>query len=54
MRQLDDIPVLISNLSAATSGMAMNSQGALHRLSQAEWLKARDDLEKLRGNQELP
>ena len=54
VRQLPDNAKLIGNWAAVKAGLALDTQGLVRRLSQAEWLKARDDLEKLRGDQELP
>ena len=52
--RIPDNPELIRRWAASSTGLEIDDNGILHHLSQAEWLKARDDLEKLRGDQELP
>jgi WD40 repeat protein len=52
--QLPENPDLISNWAAVKPGIALNSQGLPRVLSQAECLKAREELERLRGDVNLP
>jgi WD40 repeat protein len=52
--QIPDHPELVRVWAATKTGLALDGQGLVRHLSKAELLKARDDLEKLRGNLELP
>ena len=52
--KLPDDPKLINIWVVEETGLKLDSQGFLRPLTQAELLKARDDLKKLRGHQQLP
>jgi WD40 repeat protein len=51
---LPSSPQLVAAWAKSRTGMVLEDQRVPRRLSQAEWLRATDELEKLRGDSELP
>jgi hypothetical protein len=54
MPQLPDARQLVTNWVAVKTGFVLSDLGVVRRVSHSEWLKARDDLEKRRGNLKWP
>jgi WD40 repeat protein len=50
--QIPDNPDFVRNWAAVKTGLVVDDQGVVRRLTQDQWLKARTDLDKLRA--ELP